>query len=80
MHTGMNPGAHEGCVHVRIRQILQLKPTTVPYVGSASDMGLLFIYNGLHVNANLKSTSIRNNILMHINKAVVSLKLSLVYL
>ena len=35
----MNPGAHERCVHVRIRQRLQLKATTVSYVGSASDWG-----------------------------------------
>ena len=33
----MNPDAHAGCVHVRIRQRLQLKSTTVHYVGSVSD-------------------------------------------
>ena len=35
----MNTGAHERCVHVRIRQRLQLKATTVSYVGSALDWG-----------------------------------------
>ena len=34
---GMNPGAHERCVHVRIRQKIQLKATTVRHVRSESD-------------------------------------------
>ena len=34
-------------------------------------LGLLFIHNRLHVNANFKSASIRNNMLIHINKLFV---------